>query len=133
MDGNSKQLQKFQATLERSIFKILTCIIIFQTKFPILLIQCSNLISYMKLELLYFSCCISMWRLGFQELHKLCYTSINFTEYINDQNVKVAFGIQKVDIFYFPLATMYLKTNKQKKNPTPSTGKIYDFEYRNKV
>lgn len=130
MDGNSKQPQKFHATLEKSIFKILTCIRIFQTKF--LVLTCINLISYTKLEWLYFSCYTSMLRLGFQELHKHCCTSIDFTECSYDQNVKVAFGVRKVDIFYFPFATMFLKT-KTKQNKTPRTGQIYGFEYRNKV
>lgn len=56
-----------------------------------------------------------MLRLGFQELHKHCCTSIDFTECSYDQNVKVAFGVRKVDVFYFPFATMYLKKKKKEK------------------
>lgn len=42
----------------------------------------------------------------------LCYTSIDFIE-CSSENVKVAFSVGEVDIFYFPFATMYLekKTN----------------------
>lgn len=34
MDGNGKQPQKFVATSEKYVFKTLTYVLIFQTKFP---------------------------------------------------------------------------------------------------
>lgn len=58
-----------------------------------------------------------------------CYTSIDFIE-CSSENVKVAFSVGEVDIFYFPFATMYLETNKQ---TAASSSQFYDFEYRNKV
>ena len=37
-----------------------------------------------------------------------CHTSIDFIE-CSSENVKVAFTVGKVDIFYFPFATMYIE------------------------
>lgn len=89
----------------------------------------------MKLELLYFNYCISMLRLGFQELQIVTQALSLLRAAMRMLRLHLVLErlIFSIFICHNVLKKHTRKTKKKHQKTTPGTPQFYDFEYRNKV